>query len=411
MRQRKVTAVLLVFVTLCSLLLSTGCEKTPKPVEDSIVMSYEEGEVNDHSSASTETGDESEYVSSAEDDGLDENGEAYVTDNGVGQGNVDDGFEGSEDSNRGYYTASDYMANPALFVPSWKGKWNPPAELLNFEKKWEAFFTPNGRLMSMAHRGDNDIYYPEDSIEGIMSCIAAGVDFLELDVRTTSDGELVLMHDANITRTTNVNALRSAGVQGLPSSNTISDWTLDELRQLRLVFETAGGKKDTNYVIPTLEDAIMVCANKIFVFLDIKDGADWDSQIYPLIQQYKAYRSIWLPPSYSTKGSTLNMYMTTIAKDSGYKAAFQAAVSPSNVATVVNTIETYGLPKALRSSDYSTSYDTAFAAYFGKYRMSTNALYAPYNNLSAWKTLHAKGYNTLHVDDYMTLVKYIAQQM
>ena len=105
------------------------------------------------------------------------------------------------------------------------------------------------------------------------------------------------------------------------------------------------------------------------------------------------------------------MYMTTIAQDSGYKAAFQAAVSPSNVATVVSTIETYGLPKALRSSDYSTSYDTAFAAYFGKYRMSTNALYAPYNNLSAWKTLHAKGYNTLHVDDYMTLVKYIAQQM
>ena len=105
------------------------------------------------------------------------------------------------------------------------------------------------------------------------------------------------------------------------------------------------------------------------------------------------------------------MYMTTIAKDSGHKAAFQAAVSPSNVATVVNTIANYGLPKALRSGDYSTSYDTAFAAYFGKYRMSTNALYAPYNNLSAWKTLHAKGYNTLHVDDYMTLVKYIAQQM
>ena len=261
----------------------------------------------------------------------------------------------------------------------------------------------------MAHRGDNDIYYPENSIEGIMSCIKAGVDFLELDVRTTKDGELVLMHNPTITNTTNVGELRSAGVQGLPSSDNISDWTLDELRKLRLVHETASGNKVTNYVIPTLEDAIMVCANKIFVFLDIKDETvDWDSQIYPLIQQYEAYRSIWLPPSY-IKNENLNTYITTIEKDSGCNVAFQAAVAPSTLADVVNKIETYNLPKALRSGDYQSNYDAAFEPYFGKYRVHTNALYEPYNNLSAWKTLHATGYNTLHVDDYMALVKYIAE--
>ena len=409
MKQRKVIALFHVFLMICSLILTTGCGKDPEPVEDSIVMSYDEAEGSDVSSADTETDDEAEYFGTSGDDHTDENGEGSVVSSGTEQGSQSS--DGTTSENRGYYTASDYIANPSLFVPSWKGTWNPPAELLDFEKKWEAFFTPNGRLMSMAHRGDNDICYPEDSIEGIMSCIAAGVDFLELDVRTTSDGELVLMHDSNITRTTNVNALRSAGVTGLPSSNEISDWTLDQLRQLRLVHETSSGNKVTNYVIPTLEDAIMVCANKIFVFLDIKDGASWDTQIYPMIEQYRAYRSFWLPASYSTKGSTLNTYLTGIAKDSGYKAAFQAAITPTNVASVVNTIETYGLPKALRSSDYSPSYDTAYAAYFGKYRMSTNALYSPYNNLSAWKTLHAKGYNLLHVDDYMTLLKYIAQQL
>lgn len=104
--------------------------------------------------------------------------------------------------------------------------------------------------------------------------------------------------------------------------------------------------------------------------------------------------------------------LSTIEKDSGYEAAFQAAVTPDNVATVVSKIEEYNLPKALRSSDYDPTYDTAYAPYFGKYRISTNALWDEYhNNLELWKELHKKGYNVLHVDDYMALLPYIAEQL
>ena len=80
------------------------------------------------------------------------------------------------------------------FVPVWNGVWEPHPGMLDFEEKWNAFHDPNGRLMVCAHRGDNNIYYPENSLEGCLSAIAAGADMLEVDVHTTKDGHLIIMH-------------------------------------------------------------------------------------------------------------------------------------------------------------------------------------------------------------------------
>ena len=95
---------------------------------------------------------------------------------------------------RGYYLAEDYVADPSLFVPSWADEWQPPAEMLDFEEKYNSFFTPNGRMMSIAHRGDRNVLYPENSIEGILSVIMAGADIVEIDVILTKDGIPVVFH-------------------------------------------------------------------------------------------------------------------------------------------------------------------------------------------------------------------------
>lgn len=311
-----------------------------------------------------------------------------------------------------YYTAEDYLANPDLFVPCWKDEWNPPVELLDFEKKWEAFFTPNGRLMSMAHRGDSNIYYPEDSLEGIMSCIMAGVDMLELDVRLTKDGVMVSRHDATLTRTTNVQELRAAGVEDLPESDNVCDWTYEQLMRLRLCKVSGEEKILTNYVIPTLDDILKICANRIFVFLDIKerDKIDWDRDVYPMIKKYNAQRSILtFTISCSMPMDEVSERLSVMEKDSGYKTPFQIGIGPANIEEKLQIVKEYQLPLALRGFDYKPEYDEALASYFGKYRIHINGIWAPYNHLEDWKKFHETGYNVIQINDFMALLKYIAE--
>src|SRR5271170_2091058 len=58
------------------------------------------------------------------------------------------------------------------------------------------------KVMVIAHRGEH-LKHPENTMPAFQAAIDAGADFFELDVRTTSDGRLVLMHDRTVDRTTN----------------------------------------------------------------------------------------------------------------------------------------------------------------------------------------------------------------
>ncbi len=69
-----------------------------------------------------------------------------------------------------------------------------------------------------AHRGSSATH-PENTMEAFAAAVAAGVDQLETDVRITKDGELVLIHDATLDRTTN-------------GSGDVKDYTLTELKAL-----------------------------------------------------------------------------------------------------------------------------------------------------------------------------------
>ncbi|GAB6013289.1 glycerophosphodiester phosphodiesterase family protein [Viscerimonas tarda] len=93
---------------------------------------------------------------------------------------------------------------------------------------------------------------PENSVEAIQQAIEAGANMVEIDVRTTSDGHFVLMHDAAITRTTN-------------ASGNVKDKTLAQLKSYKL--RAANGAL-TNYTIPTLEEALLAGQGKIYFNLD-----------------------------------------------------------------------------------------------------------------------------------------------
>ena len=98
-----------------------------------------------------------------------------------------------------------------------------------------------------AHRGWPD-KYPENTMEGFRAVVALGVDQIETDVHVTKDGELVLIHDDTVDRTTN-------------GKGRVGEMTLAELKELDAGF---GAK------IPTLVELLELVKDHPTMTLDIE---------------------------------------------------------------------------------------------------------------------------------------------
>jgi glycerophosphoryl diester phosphodiesterase len=55
---------------------------------------------------------------------------------------------------------------------------------------------PRHPYIVVAHRGDHE-HAPENTLAAFANAIKAGVDYVEIDLRTTVDSQLVIMHDAS----------------------------------------------------------------------------------------------------------------------------------------------------------------------------------------------------------------------
>jgi glycerophosphoryl diester phosphodiesterase len=102
------------------------------------------------------------------------------------------------------------------------------------------------RPLVFAHRGGGGLF-PENTLEAFEYSAKMGVDVLELDVHSTADGALVVMHDATVDRTTN-------------GSGRVNDLTLAEIKQLDAGFHFTpdGGKtfpfRGRGIRVPTLQE-------------------------------------------------------------------------------------------------------------------------------------------------------------
>ena len=215
---------------------------------------------------------------------------AYIVHNnvfmsdGVIPGNYDYSFDGADNRD-------EYIANPDRFLCNWALKFNVPKWMMDYEEKMAAFYDTDGRMMSSVHRGDM-VNYPENSLEGVISCIKMGVDNIEIDLRKTKDGVIILMHDDTLNKATDWS--EKSGKNGLPTSNKVSDWTLEQIRELRLLHN---GKK-TDYLVATLEEVFMVCADRTTLRLDKYGTWTWDKDIYPLVKKTGAWTTCLLHQSF-----------------------------------------------------------------------------------------------------------------
>jgi glycerophosphoryl diester phosphodiesterase len=84
----------------------------------------------------------------------------------------------------------------------------------------------SGRVLNIAHRGASS-EVAENTLAALRRAVELGADMVEIDVRRSRDGALVLMHDSTLTRTTDVQRVfpRRAPWR-------VGDFTYDELRRL-----------------------------------------------------------------------------------------------------------------------------------------------------------------------------------
>ena len=111
-----------------------------------------------------------------------------------------------------------------------------------------------GDVLIMAHRGYS-AKAPENTIPAFREAYKAGATAIELDVQMTRDGQIVVLHDDSLKRTTGVN-------------KHIWEVDYDEIKDLdngSFFSEEYAGTR-----IPTLEEAIHYCKGKLYINIEIK---------------------------------------------------------------------------------------------------------------------------------------------
>jgi glycerophosphoryl diester phosphodiesterase len=130
------------------------------------------------------------------------------------------------------------------------------------------FLNFTGRTMVIAHRGDWK-QAPENSLKALEHSIHQGVDMIEIDIKQTKDGVLVLSHDETVDRATN-------------GSGKIDELTFAEIRALRLKQGLGGdGAAVTDEVMPTLEEALLLIKDRVMVNLD--NCWDYREEVYQMV--------------------------------------------------------------------------------------------------------------------------------
>lgn len=111
--------------------------------------------------------------------------------------------------------------------------------------------SPARHVVAISHRGEH-LHHPENTIPAFEQAIRDGADFIEVDVRTSADGQLVLSHDATVNRCTN-------------GKGEVAKMTFDELRAL-----DAGGAGFPGTKIPTFDEVLDLARGHIGIYVDVK---------------------------------------------------------------------------------------------------------------------------------------------
>lgn len=120
-------------------------------------------------------------------------------------------------------------------------------------------------VLIIGHRGAR-CCAPENTIPSFRLAIEAGVDGVEMDVHMSRDGEVVVIHDDTLDRTTT-------------GSGYVKDYALAQLKALDAGIKFGGEWRGVR--IPTLSEVLNEFGNRTSYIIELKHGSD----VYPGIEE------------------------------------------------------------------------------------------------------------------------------
>ena len=164
----------------------------------------------------------------------------------------------------------------------------------------------------VAHRGGTE-KFPENTIAAITHAVELGVDVVEIDVRPTKDGELILLHDPDFKRV--------AGVDAKPE-----DLSMDEIAKLSI----------DGQPVATLDEALQAIGGRCGLFVEIKNPATTAEAIEKIQKsgatQWAAIISFWEEA-------------VQVAKEAGLFAGLVYSVPPGKIKEAKELGADFVLPK------------------------------------------------------------------
>ncbi len=109
----------------------------------------------------------------------------------------------------------------------------------------------------IAHRGYSS-EFPENTLISIEQAINHGFDFIEIDLRTTKDGKIVLLHDETVDRTSN-------------GTGHINHLMYEQVSKLDFGYSDKFGSRYSRAKIPTFSDALEKIERNVHLVLDLKE--------------------------------------------------------------------------------------------------------------------------------------------
>lgn len=265
---------------------------------------------------------------------------------------------------------------------------------------------PDSGVMVVAHRGCW-AHAPENSIAAIDDCIEMGVDVVEIDLRLTADGQIILMHDRTLKRTTE-------------TDRAVSELGVDELAQLQLRQGEGGeGAALTAERIPTLRDVLAHVDGRVVLDLDIK--SDIEEMAPLLLADLRAENACGetLVPIVASAGEITGP-IADLIECAGYMPNLRPHMGPMR--TVIESYrDLQPVAVAVRFSDWAELEAGASAAGEIGARLWVNTLSAHHaaglvdadaleDPDALWGRLHANGVNMIQTDEPAALIAYLRQQ-
>lgn len=254
-------------------------------------------------------------------------------------------------------------------------------------------------ILSVSFRGDT-AYYPENSLEGVISAHKKGADMVSVNVMKTKDGVFILCENESLDNICD------------SSFESVSQADYEELCQSRL-YDNSG--KITKYTFATVNELIAKTDDSLFLILDL----DWQykDEIYNIITESGELNRAFLR---TNKGaSEICEWVNSKAEKPFVIGVYDGGII-FNAISHINTLSANGMPLVQYSSKnyFNVMYESLVNRnYSASGKASAIAsCYDPdlsgqrTDSLSGWDALINRGFTVIETSDIASFSEYLSQR-